>query len=72
MNGTPANIATQISAALESVKHNNELGAAQPGPVPRQALERRLTEQFSQVQQPDTIASEAAGGKRGVPDRPND
>ncbi len=72
MNGTPGNTATQVSAALESVKHDNELGAAQPGPVPRQALERRLTEQFSQVQLLDTIASEAAGGNRGVPDRPKD
>ena len=72
MNDTPGNIATQVSAALESVKHDNELGAALPGPVPRQALERRPTEQFSQVQQLDMIAGEAAGGKRGFPDPPND
>ncbi len=56
MNRTPGNIATQVSAALESVKHDNELGAALPVPVPRQALKRRLIEQFSQVQQLDTIA----------------
>lgn len=72
MNGTPGNFATQVSAALKSVKHDNELGAALPDPVPGQALQRRLTEQFSQVQQLDTIAGEAAGGKRGFPDRPND
>ena len=63
----------QVRAKLSDLGAlNNELRAALPGSVPHQALERRLTEQFSQVQQLDTIAGEAASGKRGFPDRPDE
>ncbi len=78
---TPSRLPSALETLLERVDAAACGGAGEPQARQgtgcglagsRQALERRQTEQFSQVQQLDTIAGEAAGGKRGFPDRPND